>query len=207
MLYVFRKHSRRALLFCASTINFPFLTPNRLTLLSIPFSLIAAYYISIAYFPIAVVFILLSFFIDALDGALAEIREQKSPFGNYLDAVVDRVTEAIIFFGFLFLYPVGAAFTFSTGILASYSKARLGAGVEADNRDWSSLGDRADRAIMLLAGMSAAIFFPFFFGHSTMELALYLIAVAAFVGNIQRLLFARELIGIYERKRGSKKND
>lgn len=199
MLYVLRKNVKSALLFCAEKINFPFLTPNRLTLLSIPAAAIAAYYIFHGNLSFALVFVFLAFFIDALDGALAEVRQQKTPFGNYLDAVVDRIVEATIFFGFAFLYPVASILAFSLGAFASYSKAFLATLIETDNRDWQSLGGRADRAVLLVAGMSAAIFVPFFNYFPTMELVLYFIAAIVFIGNIQRIIAAKAMISEFEK--------
>lgn len=194
MLYSFRKRTRSLLLSFARAINFPFLSPNLLTLLSLPFAFAAAYFISRNDFSYAIVFVFAAFFIDALDGALAEVRKQKTLFGNYLDAVVDRVVEALIFFGFVFLYPLAAILAFSLSILATHSKALLGTIVRADNRDWLGLGGRPERSAILFFGMLLSIFFPSFGQYNTMEAVLYLLAFIIFIGNIQRLIFARKMV-------------
>ncbi len=194
MLYSFRKAMRKILFFIAGKINFSFISPNILTLLSIPFALVAAYYIFLENFSFAVVFMVVAFFIDALDGPLAEIRKQKTLFGNYLDAMVDRAVEAIIFFGFAFQYPFASAFAFATAFFASHSKAMLGLFAETDNRDWPSMGDRPDRVAVLFFGMILSVFMPVFNSYSTMEIVLFLLALLGLAGFIQRILFAKKYL-------------
>ena len=194
MLYQFRSKSKSTLLSIARKIDTPLLTPNRLTLLSIPFAIIAAYFIFYNNYLVAIAFVAISFFIDALDGALATIRNQKTPFGNYLDSVADRIVEAVIYLGFIMQFPFATVLAFSLGIIGTHTKALVGEVVEADNRDWPGLGGRPDRAILLIVGMVIAAFVPQINSLFTVELFLYLIALIVLVGNVQRILFARVVL-------------
>ena len=202
MLYVLRNPVKKFLLTCARAIDFSFLSPNKLTLLAIPLAIVTAFFIYNNELLFAAVFLAITFFVDALDGALAKLRRQETGFGNYLDSVVDRVVEAIIFFGFVFSFPFPAVLGIALSLLVSYSKPRLGKEIETDNRDWPSIGDKPDRNVLLFIGMLYSAFFPFT-GYQTMELVLYLIIVLTFVGNIQRILIAKKMVK--DREKSNKK--
>jgi archaetidylinositol phosphate synthase len=194
MLYQFRSKTRSTLISIARKIDVPFITPNRLTLLSIPFAIVAAYFIFYNNYLTALVFVAISFFIDALDGALATVRNEKTPLGNYLDSMADRVVEAILYLGFIVQFPFATILAFSLGIIATHTKALVGEVIEADNRDWPGMGGRPDRAILLFGGMVIAIIIPYSNGLFTVELFLYLISLVVIVGNVQRILFARKIL-------------
>lgn len=194
LLYSFRKHVKKFLLACARAVDFSFVTPNRITILSIPFAFAAAFFLWQKNFVFALLFVFFAFFLDALDGALAELRKQKTAFGNYLDACADRVVEASVFFGLLFSFPTAVLLAFVLGTLGTHSKALLGTVVETDNRDWPGMGGRPDRLVLLFLGILLSVFFPVVFSFQTMELFLYMIALFSLAGNIERLFFAEKII-------------
>ncbi len=169
-------------------------TPNILTLLAIPLAIIAAYFIAVNEITYGLIFIFLSVFIDALDGSLAELTGKKTPFGNYLDAMTDKIVESIIYIGFAFLQPVAAILALSGSMLIAYAKPRAALVVETDNRDWPAIGERGDRLILLIAGMLIAIFVPVIYGHSTILITLALVAAITWIGAVQRLLYGKNLI-------------
>ena len=195
MLYSLRKKSEKILFWAAMAVNFSFVTPNRLSLLSIPFAILSAFFLSHSDFAFGFVFALFSFFLDALDGALAKLRKKQTVFGNYLDAVSDRIVEAFIFFGLAFSFPFESAFAYALSFLASHSKALFGTIKITDNRDWKGIGGRPERLLLLLSGMIAAVFFPQIFSIQTMQLFLILIIIICFIGNIQRIFFAKKMFG------------
>ncbi|MFH1587536.1 MAG: CDP-alcohol phosphatidyltransferase family protein [Candidatus Diapherotrites archaeon] len=175
-------------------------TPNMLTLLAIPLAIIAAYFIAAGQFTFALIFIFLSVFIDALDGSLAELTNKKTPFGNYLDAMTDKIVESIIYIGFAFIQPIAAILALSGTMLIAYAKPRAALVVETDNRDWPAIGERGDRLIVLIVGMLVAVFVPEIYGFSTILITLALVAAITWIGAVQRLLYGKALIEEGEKK-------
>ena len=104
-------------------------------------------------------FILLSGFLDVVDGAVARYHDRASPFGAFLDSTMDRFADAIIFIGIIF----GGYCHWFVGVLAihsaitvSYVRARAESqGVECN----IGIAERAVRMIILMLGaVIAAIF-------------------------------------------------
>jgi CDP-diacylglycerol--glycerol-3-phosphate 3-phosphatidyltransferase len=70
--------------------------------------------------------------IDALDGTMARLRGEPTSFGAFVDSVVDRYSELVIFGGLLFFYTQQADWMTSAGVylaaagsvLVSYTRAR-----------------------------------------------------------------------------------
>jgi len=171
-----------------------------LTLLAIPLAIVAAYFIAVNEITYALIFIFFSVFIDALDGTLAELSCKKTPFGNYLDAMTDKIVESIIYIGFAFIQPIAAILALSGTMLIAYAKPRAALVVETDNRDWPAIGERGDRLILLIAGMLVAIFVPVISGFSTILITLCLVASITWIGAIQRLFYGKNLIEEGEKK-------
>jgi phosphatidylglycerophosphate synthase len=195
MFYSLRKNVNGFLNACAKIINIiPFITPNRLTLLSIPAAFIAAYFLFQNDFSSAIIFVFLAFFIDALDGALARLQNKKSPFGNYLDAIVDRIVEASIFLGLAFLFPLTSLIAFALSAGITNIKALFGTVKDSDNKDWPGIGGRPDRLVLLFVGMIVTIFIPTTFGFHTMELFLFILILMNIIAIFQRLSFVAKLI-------------
>ena len=105
------------------------------------------------------IFILLSGFLDVVDGAVARYHGIASPFGAFLDSTMDRFADAIIFIGIIY----GGYCNWFVGVLAihsaitvSYVRARAESqGVECN----IGIAERAVRMIILMLGaIIAAIF-------------------------------------------------
>lgn len=79
------------------------LSPNQLSLIAIPLALCTAWLLASQYFVLAGIFLMLVAFCDVVDGAVARATGKVSPFGGYLDGVVDKYSEAIIVFSLLFV--------------------------------------------------------------------------------------------------------
>ncbi len=108
------------------------LTPNHITYGGLLISMLAG--ISFAYFPLlGGVLTLLTGLLDTLDGSLARATGQSKKFGAFLDSVLDRYTELIIYLGIWFyFYRNNAQTPYSLLILlilfgslmVSYTRAR-----------------------------------------------------------------------------------
>jgi len=202
MLALTRTHTERIRLTIASWLAKTGITPNQLTTLAIVFAIPAAYFLYMATlanalpinFFYAGIFILIAAGIDTLDGALAQVTHRKTLFGNYYDAVVDKIVEIILFTGLVIAFPLPTFLVIGLSLLVSYTKARVGLVIITDNHDWPSLGERGDRLMLLTVGVFIAFLIPVLYGTPTLLLFLYLIIAATLIGSGQRILYAYQLI-------------
>jgi archaetidylinositol phosphate synthase len=172
-----------------------FLDPNFVTALTYPLCAIAGYLVFAKDYPLALVFVILSSVVDNLDGAIAKANNKKTSFGSYFDAVTDRVQEFFILLGFaLSGYAVEAFVAVSASFMVSYAKARAEMIKPLGNMDWPSIGERAERLIIVMLAMLAAIFYPMVYGYSTISAGLWILAIVAFIGTIQRFFFAKMIL-------------
>jgi CDP-diacylglycerol---glycerol-3-phosphate 3-phosphatidyltransferase len=106
------------------------LTPNMLTLATIPPAALAGVCAAYGWFVWAALLFGVSGVLDLLDGALARSRNQRSNFGALLDSSLDRVADACIPVGLVVYYaPHGAvvalpALALTAGFWISYIRAR-----------------------------------------------------------------------------------
>lgn len=110
---------------CAKIAAILHITPNILTLLGVIFAIVMAINpLSLWAIPLLV----LSLFADGIDGSVAIVENTASKFGAVVDAVADRISEALWFY---VAYRIGAPawLVLVTYVLAStqeYARARLG---------------------------------------------------------------------------------
>lgn len=136
------------------------LKPNHVSFLGLLTSMLAG--ISFAYYPLlGGVFTLLTGLMDTLDGSLARAMEQSRKFGAFLDSVLDRYTELIIFLGiWCYFYRNETKLAFASltillilfgSLMVSYTRARAeGLG----ERCVVGMFQRGERIILLgLAGI------------------------------------------------------
>jgi archaetidylinositol phosphate synthase len=108
---------------------------------------------------LAVVLLLASGFCDALDGIVARNYQQVTMFGGFLDSMLDRYSDAIVFSGVIIgglcdVYWGLAALAGS--LLVSYSRARAeAAGIKMES---VGIAERAERMLILAAASVAAVF-------------------------------------------------
>lgn len=152
---------------------------------------------ALAFFPrgeflIGVLVIVVFIASDLLDGTMARISERAGPWGNFLDATLDRVADGCIF-GALLLWSAttqnawitAAALTSLVGgQVISYAKARAEAVGATAN---VGIAERAERLIIglgaaLLAGLGVPYVLPG---------ALVLLAVLTVITIIQRMWHVR----------------
>jgi phosphatidylglycerophosphate synthase len=169
------------------------LTANQFTALSIPLAIIAALFLYLQNFPLALLFIVLAILIDVLDGSFAAAKNQKSNFGNYFDAIVDKIVECVFYIGFAFIALIPAILALAGTMLESYAKPRVGLVIIADNHDWPAIGERSDRLLILIVGLLAAVVLVQF-QNLIVQALLVLIFLITLAGFVQRVSYAKMLI-------------
>jgi len=140
---------------------------------------------------LAAVLLLLSGFCDALDGVVARIYEQTTAFGGFLDSLLDRYADAIVFAGVI----VGGLCDTLWGLVAligallvSYTRARA----EAAGTKMESVGiaERAERIIVLATVSIVAIFWL-----PALNIGIILLALLSNLTVLQRALYMYRELG------------
>jgi CDP-diacylglycerol--glycerol-3-phosphate 3-phosphatidyltransferase len=160
--------------------------PNTVTLVGLVGTIGCAVLIAFGHLTWAGILLLIMGPVDALDGALARLRNEASDWGAFVDSVTDRYAELFLFLGFLIYYLLRAdvtgiilAYLAAAGsVLVSYVKARA----DAQKLD-ANVGvlTRVERYIVLIPGL---IF-------NLPLIALIIIAIFANFTALQRILRAR----------------
>lgn len=153
---------------------------------------------AIAFFPrgefIAGVLIISFFAVsDLLDGTMARMRGSSGPWGNFLDATLDRVADGAIF-GSLAIWAAldsngwiaaAAVVALVSGQVVSYAKARAEAVGATSN---VGIAERAERLLITLG----AAFIAGFGVPYVLEAALVIVAVLGCVTVVQRIWHVRK---------------
>lgn len=148
-----------------------------------------------------------SFAADSLDGAVARLRGEASHFGGYLDAVIDRYQEGLVFLTFALTMAswLPAFLAFWGAMMTSYAKARTAIEVPVDNNGWPDLFERQERIIYLCALL---IFGPPLAGvldvenQTIMTAGLWGLALICHATALQRMLRARQYLLAADRRAG-----
>lgn len=164
------------------------LRPNHLTVLGLGVSVLAALSFARGRERWGAVLLILAGLFDFFDGSLARLSGQVTPFGAFLDSVIDRYSDLVVLAGILLLFfgsgrPVAVLLTLLAligTVMVSYTKARAQAiGVACE----IGLMERPERLITLIAGGLFDLMTP----------ALWVLAVLVNVTAIQRILYTRRV--------------
>lgn len=106
--------------------------PNVLTSIGLLINLVAAYLFAIGYFRWAGAVIILAAIFDLTDGPVARLTHRVTPFGGFLDSVLDRYSDLLLLSGLLVYYSRGSRFWYVVlvaacmigAIMTSYTRAR-----------------------------------------------------------------------------------
>jgi len=138
--------------------------------------------------------LLITFFAlaDLLDGTMARLGGKSGPWGNFLDATLDRVADGAIFGGLIWWalntdavwIGVAAALALVTGQVTSYAKARAEAVGATAN---VGIAERAERLIIILL----ATFLTGFSVPYVLPIALWIIGLLGVVTVFQRIIHVR----------------
>jgi CDP-diacylglycerol--glycerol-3-phosphate 3-phosphatidyltransferase len=140
----------------------------------------------------AVAIIVVLAFSDLLDGTMARMAGTSGPWGNFLDATLDRIADGAIFGG-MALYgafqgqpwlTAGAVFALVVGQVTSYAKARAEAVGATAN---VGIAERAERLILVgIAALLAGFGVPY-----VLSAALWLLGVLGLITIVQRVVVVR----------------
>jgi len=148
------------------------LTPNQISALGVAFAVVSglSYWLAGTAFRnehwtilmiLAPLFLLISGFCDALDGALARLHGETTVFGGFLDSLLDRYADAAIYIGII----MGRLCDIEWGVIAlvgsllvSYARARSeAAGIKMET---VGIAERADRLLIMVFGSFISLVWP-----------------------------------------------
>lgn len=163
------------------------LSPNQWTLLILVPTLIAFYFILERQFLLAAVFLLVSSFLDMVDGSVARVMGRVTRLGAYLDTLMDRYVEAIIVLGLLLVNLPGFYFPayvwiflfFFGSFMTTYAKAAAKEKDLVEKELRGGLLERAERLIILFIGILLA--------HFSRIYLTYIIIILAVLTNLTAL--------------------
>ncbi|MEM3769853.1 MAG: archaetidylinositol phosphate synthase [Candidatus Bathyarchaeia archaeon] len=139
---------------------------------------------------LAVVLLLLSGYCDILDGALARLFQKATPFGGFLDSLLDRYADSAVYLGIILgglCSVLWGLIALMGSLLVSYSRARAeAAGIKMET---IGLAERAERIIIIAVASIAEIFFV-----GVMEAGMIFLAVLTNLTVLQRSLYAHKAL-------------
>ena len=159
------------------------LRPNQLSLLGLGASVLAALAFAADHGRLGGLLLALAGALDILDGALARVSAQVSPFGAFLDSVLDRYSDLLVLSGVIFLFArlgrvgdlVAALLAVVGTVMVSYTRARAeSVGVECR----VGLMERGERLLTLIMGALLDLLAP----------AVWIVAVGANLTAIHRII-------------------
>ena len=136
---------------------------------------------------------------DTIDGGVARAEGRVTKFGYYLEGIIDKWVEVIIYLGLAVSgFAVEAFLVISASLLLSFAKPRAAMVVPLGEHDWPAIGERFERLLLLNAGLLVSLFWPVvrFGGHAVATLAIFLrvLFVIVLIGGVQRILYAKKII-------------
>jgi CDP-diacylglycerol--glycerol-3-phosphate 3-phosphatidyltransferase len=161
------------------------ITPNQLTLAGLVLAIIAGGSAAIGWLPLAAIVLLLSGFLDALDGELARQSESQTPFGAFLDSICDHYGDFAVYLGIAWqTLHSGEHATVLLTLVAMFgslvgSQIRSRAGMMGLDTKDVGVFTRAERIIVLVLGLLTGFLMP----------AIALLAFANNLSALQRLRY------------------
>ncbi|HSR47982.1 MAG TPA: CDP-alcohol phosphatidyltransferase family protein [Anaerolineales bacterium] len=168
------------------------LMPNTITLLGLAGNIIGAFLLAVGNFLAGGILVLIMGPIDALDGAMARLRNEPTDFGGFVDSVTDRYSELIIYAGLTYAFVsqgdslmiLLAFFAAAGSVLVSYVKAR------AESLGYDGRGGILTRFERYLVLAPALILYGLGVSQAAL-VGLVLIAVLANITALQRIRAVR----------------
>jgi len=159
------------------------ITPNQLTLAGLVLAIFAGALATIGWLSLAALMLLLSGFLDALDGELARQSESQTPFGAFLDSISDHYGDFAVYLGVAWhAQHSGGHATVLLTLVAMFgslvgSQIRSRAGMMGLDTKDVGIFTRAERIIVFALGLLTGFLMP----------AIALLAFANNLSALQRL--------------------
>ena len=158
------------------------LRPNQLSCLGLVGSAMAAAAFAADQRRVGAICLVLAGALDILDGALARVTGQVSPFGAFLDSVLDRYSDLMVLAGIVFLFArlgrlevVAATLLALIGtVMVSYTRARA---ESVDVECKVGVMERGERMLVLILGALLDLLVP----------AIWVVALGANVTAVHRI--------------------
>lgn len=174
------------------------LTPNQISLLGMLAALLSAYLYwssrsNDAVLVGAAASLLISGFLDALDGVLARAYGKVTLFGGFLDSLLDRYADSLVLTGIILgwlavdspLWLLGGLGAVLGSLLVSYSRARAeAAGVRMET---VGLAERAERIIIIVFASFLTLFW-----RDALRWSIVLLAVLTNLTVLQRIMYFKK---------------
>jgi len=165
--------------------------PNTVTLIGMTGTVMVSLLIAAGQMVWAGILLLVMGPVDAMDGAMARLRNEASDWGAFVDSVTDRYSELFLYLGYLIYFivhpnAVGVLLAYlaaAGSVLTSYVKARADA--QKLNADVGVL-TRVGRYVVLIPGLIFSSLYP-----PLVIISLTIIAVFANFTALQRIFRAR----------------
>lgn len=177
--------------------------PNTITWISFPFAILAGlfYYLSspeqVLFLLFALLAVIIASVLDLLDGKIATMFDKKTKKGDYLDHIIDRFSDVVIFTGVAFSVwtDIRIGFFALIGVLLT---SYMGTQAQAVGigRNYGGILGRADRLVLLLVAtlfdyvrllIGWEIPAAWFFG-SGLDVVMWWYAVAGNLTAVQRFV-------------------
>ncbi len=164
-----------------------FIKPNHLTLIGLLVNFGAAFALAVGRWKVGGIAILVAGLLDLLDGAVARSQKRVTPFGGFLDSVIDRYSDFSIFVGLFFFYAYQghpfltllASIAAMGSFLVPFTRARAETIIPSCR---VGLMERPERVILLACG---ALF-------NWMVPILWILAILTHITVIHRILYTRK---------------
>lgn len=164
------------------------LRPNSLTYIGLGLNCLAAWALAEGEWLQGASLIILAGFFDILDGATARNCAEATSFGSFLDSVIDRYSDLILFIGLFFFYSRQGSVLYQVLVglglmgtaLVPYTRARAETLIPRCN---VGVMERAERILLLFIG--AAI-------TSLMPVVIWSLAILTNATVVQRILYTRQ---------------
>lgn len=165
------------------------LTPNMVSGIGIILAFLSAFAYAegqthLLYLLLAPVLLLFSGFCDALDGILARLYQGTTVFGGFLDSLLDRYADTVVYAGIIvggLCDSVWGLAALIGSVLVSYSRARAeAAGIKMES---VGIAERAERIIILSIASITAIFWQ---PKTAMNAGIILLAILSNLTVLQR---------------------
>jgi CDP-diacylglycerol--glycerol-3-phosphate 3-phosphatidyltransferase len=162
------------------------LNPNALTLAGLVINAAAAFFLSIGWWKAGGVTIIIAGLFDVMDGAVARAHGKVTVFGSFLDSVIDRYSDFLLFIGVFFFYAAAgrpyhillASVAAMGSFLVPFARARAETVIPSCK---VGIMERPERILLLAVGSLFDVMVP----------VLWILTVLSHITVLQRIVHTR----------------